>query len=1483
MRENADAYLSQVKKARISQSRFRSVLPLLSLLVICSVFWGLKLTGITMAGEAFCGYDEHIHTEECSPKELTCTLAEVQAHTHGPDCLDRSLTCLLPEQEGHTHTQECTLHPLTCPLAEGPHEHGPDCSILYAACGLEESEEHTHTDACMKSVLTCTQPENHTHDETCYSPDPTYTCGVAEVQAHFHTEECYTLNSDSFLCGLEETEGHSHGEECYSIPEPCPLTEHIHTENCYSDINADLETADDWEMTLAGMMRSSVTAENVIMVAQSQLDYTESSLNFQVDDAGIRRGITRYGQWYGNPYGDWSAMFVSFCLDYAGVLDVPLNSGPESMRTQWEEAELYETVSEASPIPGDLVFLDKDENGSADSVAIITKLEENVLFTIEGDLDKPVTQIGNVTLSGEAPTAPPSGHFSFMTAGELEDALPPESLSGEILPDRVAQTLYAMDDPVILGYGLVPSDPGLVLLPAGDRCYIWLDGTNGGLMALAGSPNERRDAYVGQTYTLPTTWTSPSKYNYVLRGWYDVTNSDYYAPGATVVPNGNTVFYADWAAASYDIGQFNAQVADTVSTSDFVTIRMFDYSVLFNVLSERPSISYGYNNSSHTETWNLLTSGNNPYNNQPTLNFIFRDWDKGSEDISYPVNTNNHNTYRSNASNLHSGLYNSNLGNLLFGTDNSFDPATGTGVIGKQYLGTADHLFQLMTDPNDPHYGYYYYNSALNAASYNQSDGRFYVYDYLERSTDSTEGAGAHSDFLPLNSPYANTNGNAPATYRYNGDKGEYVGTTHYLYEAQTADPPVSANFYFGMSVDIKFYLPNNPGSGGNKDLYGRDMHFKFSGDDDVWVFVDDKLVLDLGGIHGIESGDINFSTGTVTINGQADPGLSSTLKTIGPGDHTLTIYYLERGSSQSNCAIYFNLAPRFSFSIQKEDFLTRDVLNGAQFSVYTDAACTQPAQLWTSKASHDSGDNSTNVFTVENGVANMWGLGAGNTYYIKETRPPNKANYSMANGIIRLTLDKTGTASYQVEMTEDSSGTISSGFTIHGIRLDEETQQAYIVATNADSSLQGRTSVQAWKVWNDNKNHSGDSITVYLTVTDPDGTVRRLQEATLSKTNGWTHIWENLPKYYADGKTPIAYGVEEAYVPGYMGKVEVSDSPPPSSGGNSGNTGSTGGTVNGTTTVTTFETGQTYLLSTSYGYVAASGERLQLHTDGSTATATDAALWVATVHSNGTVTLTNKLNHTLHFDNYAFHAKTTPSAHKNFTYSGGSLACYVDFGTHSNTFYPINENVVSNVTYNSCFYQTTNTSQAIPFTLHKLTYAQPEPEEPDEPASGDHYYRITNTPLTRETSVRVQKAWDYGHSTASGLHDRFQVTVKLLANGRDTGRTVTLTLKNSWTDYFRGLPYADDNGNPIAYTVEEIWNNADWLPSYGPVTSSGSSTPTYSTTITNRYRWGMGGPELPSTGTAARLMYLLCGSSIMLASLAYGIGSRRKRERRMK
>ena len=86
-----------------------------------------------------------------------------------------------------------------------------------------------------------------------------------------------------------------------------------------------------------------------------------------------------------------------------------------------------------------------------------------------------------------------------------------------------------------------------------------------------------------------------------------------------------------------------------------------------------------------------------------------------------------------------------------------------------------------------------------------------------------------------------------------------------------------------------------------------------------------------------------------------------------------------------------------------------------------------------------------------------------------------------------------------------------------------------------------------------------------------------------------------------------------------------------------------------------------------------------------------------------------------------------------------------------------------------------------------------------------------------------------------------------------------------------------------ISYSVEESWDTADWVPTYGEIKASTGTVPTYSTTVTNQYRGGMGGPELPSTGNMARMLYILCGGGLMLTSLVIGILLRRRRERRMK
>ncbi len=1228
------------------------------------------------------------------------------------------------------------------------------------------------------------------------------------------------------FCGKEE---HIHSQQCMDLSNPCAQEEHIHIESCYSDITADLETSDDWEMTLADMVRGPTTKENVVLVAKSQLGYTESTLNFQVDANGVRQGITRYGQWYGNPYGDWSAMFASFCLEYAGAAGLPMNAGPEAMRLEWETAGLYKPITEKSPEIGNLLFLHKGEDTSqgANAVAIITGFDETAITVIEGDLNNTVTQ-----------------------------------------------TQYELDDAAIMGYGLVPEAKGIITLAepsvAAVDYTIWLDGTDGGLGHLTGSPNTAYTVQGGSVLKLPSEWTSPSKYSYKLRGWYDVTNSRYYPAGAEMEVTGNGVLYADWAASTYDLGVFNAQVADTVSTEAFITTHMFDYNYLFNVQSSNAQVTV--NDRSHSETWSMVTSGAVKYDNAQTLNYIFAEADNGGQ-LSNPNNRSDRNLYH-NADTISAGIYTPAMGELLYSPYNAFDPTTGTGVIGKTYLGTGDHLFQLMGDPTDEHYGYYYYDSLRNAISYNQSNGRFYVYEYLAATSDAI--GSSYADFLPLNSPYANTNGKTVGTYTYAGVDGEYQDVTHYRYDTDysggnyNSANNVNTEFAYGMRSDINFYLPNDPGSGGNQDLYGNDIEFQFSGDDDLWVLIDGIVVLDIGGIHQRIAGDINFSTGAVTVNSRAATSLMDL--GITAGDHTLTVLYLERGASMSNCSIYFNLVPRFGLEIQKEDVLTQSLLNGTQFTVYEDFECTKTAELWESEDAYNQDladgilDRSQSTFTVKDGIAKLWGLGSGSTYYIKETGPPATEGYGVAEGVIRLTIEKAGLATYQVDVVADADGNEpSKGFTVHGMNIDEETKKVFIVVTNAPESVVETTTVQVIKKWEDTADHSKDYIQAYLTVTEPDGTVRRIREITLSGENQWMYTWTNLPKHNYDTLTEVIYGVEESYESGYYStvrkitQIEISRTQ--------------------WAEAASFINGESYILKTTSGYLSTtsiSDGKLKW-VDEATAKGSPLATWTAIV-SSGKVKFTNSAGQTLTFNNGSsnssryFYATAGSSSYQSFTPvdAGSGFRFYV---VRSNrNYYMITLDISTGRISSS-----TSTNGAMILTpMKKITQTDIQQVE-------DWAYQITNTPLaaSNETSMTVKKEWVIPEGYDATVYQEYAITVRLLANGVNTGRSITLTLKNDWQGSFLGLPYTDDNGNVIIYTVVEVWGQPRWSTDYGGIQASDGSPPTYSTIITNTYH--PGGPILPSTGSAARLMYVLCGSSIMLGSLVYGIGSRRKRERRMK
>jgi LPXTG-motif cell wall-anchored protein len=341
----------------------------------------------------------------------------------------------------------------------------------------------------------------------------------------------------------------------------------------------------------------------------------------------------------------------------------------------------------------------------------------------------------------------------------------------------------------------------------------------------------------------------------------------------------------------------------------------------------------------------------------------------------------------------------------------------------------------------------------------------------------------------------------------------------------------------------------------------------------------------------------------------------------------------------------------------------------------------------------------------------------------------------------------------------------------------------------------------------------------------------------------------------------PIRYSVSEAYISGYMNQVQVLES----------------GTYTEVTwpESTRFINGETYTLKTNNGYlsaVAADKNTLQF-VDKATAKNSPLALWKATV-SSGVVKLTNQAGQSLNY--YAsgstryFNVITGSTSSQNLTPTEQGAGFRLSYKSGRTNYY------LSTTLNNKGYIEAkSQSSSALTVNLMMKTVTSTTLEI-------DGYgYSITNTPLTTETSLKVVKRWDYPGGDVA-FYEKEQVTIRLLANGVDTGRTETVSLKSNWTAVFNGLPYLDEEDNPIVYTVVESWDNEDWIPIYGPVTTTGGDIPTYETTITNTYRW-TGSYELPSTGGMGTTIYILCGLILVLGPFVYGFRLRRRYERRSK
>lgn len=357
MRDIVKEYQEKFRRNHQRARRYTALLLALALTTSLFVNWQLHGVGIAKTAEYLCGELEHEHTAACYEKQLVCGYEEGE-----------------PEDWNATMTDDGMSFDDTFGMDDAAF--GVDADDSGIAAYSAEPEyifvPHEHTDDCYQEVqeLTCLE-EEHTHTDDCFDPeDGSLICDLFE---HTHDDSCYTTTYE-LVCGLEEgelveevnpdydpvalfeepvaakpvvvdpvieTPVHHHTDACYEEVLVCGLPEHHHTVNCLSDPMDDTQDEDEW-LAQTGTALTGMWNEDLLTVAQGQLGYEQSEKNFKLDtdDGETVRYYTRYGQWYGNPYGEWDVMFLSYCLNYANI---PQSAIPQRASTLALRSELRST------------------------------------------------------------------------------------------------------------------------------------------------------------------------------------------------------------------------------------------------------------------------------------------------------------------------------------------------------------------------------------------------------------------------------------------------------------------------------------------------------------------------------------------------------------------------------------------------------------------------------------------------------------------------------------------------------------------------------------------------------------------------------------------------------------------------------------------------------------------------------------------------------------------------------------------------------------------------------------------------------------------------------------------------------------------------------------------------------------------------------------------------------------------------------------
>ncbi len=974
MQSEMKSKAAEFKQQHNRKRRACAVLAALAIVVGVGTVWALVQPASAMEGKLICEQSEHMHSETCYARSLVCGLEEDREHTHTDACWAVEQICQLEE---HTHTETCyeKIESQSKPESEADSESQqdtPDNSTHESVSRPEskpetESNEQNHQNSKPDSeqnngTSAKTETETPADDSASSKPD-----AEADANSDSSQEQAPLLEELPNAIPAEYTDVHSvtatDGVYIRVYARPNTLPENVEVRASLFN-EQDMEYSDALQrLQDAGIVHDFVTAMDISLYnEQGQKIEPNEPVYVELEAAGLMARES-----------DVSSIQIQHHKEIVSTEGDGQSEGEQAVPAVEPQVVLQEVLNSAKGL--------LSANTESASFTATFAVDSFSVFTITSNAWKELKiRVECVDERGDAlPVStqditlniPQNDNYSiyFMQGNGVQPQIPGYQFDDKayyIKNGEYDKRIYGIRTEKGVWYYIDRKDssgaskqkfepqPNFVGENPTDSIrliYKKVSTIPVSYVDIYGKPLNQEDAPNGKNpdnivrkgHSLKTTdvdsWPMCNKYYYIGKAYINESKPDNEIE--KVFEKGNKVYALTAEGLEVELSEQNRlNLVYSPNSNDPVPgvhtgrVSTKDKGMIINIFDYNSGTTFG---------------PDEPINKDKHLQFVL----DGSRKEPY-------NKWTGKDEGIYTGIVQEKLGEdgypvLNVGTKESlrylFDPEmcredlkknNGKGMISQVHT-NLDKLFYLDMD------GYYRYDAMTTFATVmpenetlpnDTSDRDFIV--YRQPALPGQNATGDNPKFLPFNK-YSEAN-------------------------RPTKDPASqerTKQFHFGMTMETPFAMPIDgqvPDGSGNHTAM-RDMVFEFNGDDDVWLFIDGKLALDLGGIHDRYGGKINFHTGEVTTNapptehsgrrqrniyGIEDPSklteeeLREAREKAGFGrftQHTMKFFYLERGRGASNCEIHFNLVPvAHGFAVGKRLATNADISasdhTGHQFQV---------------------------------------------------------------------------------------------------------------------------------------------------------------------------------------------------------------------------------------------------------------------------------------------------------------------------------------------------------------------------------------------------------------------------------------------------------------------------------------------------------------------------------------------------------------------